>query len=164
MAEPGRTLDNREAARLLFGVASLLESQGANAYRVGAYRRAAIGMLSLPAPAQQYLDPDGELALPWLGPRLRRKLGELVRRGRMQFHDDLLEELPRPFRELIGVPGIGPKTAARLMHELGILGVADLVRAAEQGRLRQLRGIGPAREAQFRRAAAAAAGPGSRAA
>ena len=157
-------IDNREAARLLFAVASLLESQGANRYRVAAYRRAAIGMLSLSAPARQYLDQDGDLALPWLGPRLRRKLGELVRRGRMQFHADLLEELPRPCRELIGVPGIGPKTAARLMHELGIFGVDDLARAAEQGRLRQLRGIGPAREAQFRRAAAAAAGAGSRAA
>jgi DNA polymerase (family 10) len=149
----GETPDNGEAARAVFSVASLLESLGANPYRVRAYRRAAVGLLRLPARADSYLDPEGELALPWLGTRLRRKLGELVRRGRMQFYDDLMEELPAPFRELLRIPGVGPRTAARLMLDLHIHSVAGVAAAARDGRLRQIHGIGAVREQQLGAAA-----------
>jgi DNA polymerase/3'-5' exonuclease PolX len=149
----GSAVDNREAAGTIFAIASLLESQGANPYRVRAYRRAAIGMLRLPEQAGRYADAKGELDLPWLGTRLRRKLGELVTRGRMQFHDELLAELPRPFRELLAVPGVGPKTAERLIGDLKIRSVRGLARAAREGRLRTLRGIGPVRERRLGEAA-----------
>src|SRR5919205_3855182 len=112
-------------------------------------------MLALPVEADRFTNADGELQLPWLGPRLRRKLGELVTRGRMQFHDDLLAELPRPLRELLAVPGVGPKTAQRLIDELGIRSVRGLARAARQGRLQKLRGFGPARERRLGLAAEA---------
>src|SRR4028118_1783899 len=75
VADPAGLVDNGEAARALFGVAALLEAQGANRYRVQAYRRAAVGMLRLPQGAFRYLDARGELTLPWLGKRLRRTLG-----------------------------------------------------------------------------------------
>ena len=148
-------MDNRDAARIVFVIAALLEEQGANPYRVRAYRRAALGMLRLPEPATRYADANGELQLPWLGPRLRRKLGELVTRGRMEFHDEMLAELPPPYRELLGVPGIGPKTAERLVREIGIGDLAELTQAARAGRLRQLRGIGAVRERQLGEAAEA---------
>jgi DNA polymerase (family 10) len=147
-------VDNQMAARTVFALASLLESQGANPYRVRAYRRAALGLLRLPQGAGAYLNSEGELVLPWLGERLRRKLGELVRQGRMQFQDELMAQLPRPYRELLAVPGIGPKTAARLMSEAGIFGLAALERAAREGRLRRLRGIGVRRESQWGQVAA----------
>jgi DNA polymerase (family 10) len=145
---------NRAAARALFAIAALLESQGANPYRVRAYRRAAVGMLRLPAGPGRYLSDGGDLVLPWLGERLQRKLGQLVRQGRMEFQDELMASLPRPLRELLAVPGIGPRTAARLMAEAGVFGLQDLIRAAGEGRLRHLRGIGPRREAQWATAAA----------
>jgi DNA polymerase (family 10) len=148
-------VDNREAARAVFGVASLLESQGANPYRVRAYRRAAVGLLRLPEDARRYATDEGQLALPWLGPRLRRKLGELVTRGRMQFYDEILDALPRGYRELLSIPGIGPRTAQRLILELGVHGLSDLADASRAGRLRTLRGIGPLREQRFGEAAEA---------
>ena len=148
-------MDNRDAARIVFVIASLLEGQGANPYRVRAYRRAALGMLRLPEPAARYASVEGELQLPWLGPRLRRKLGELVTRGRMEFHDEMLAELPPPYRELLAVPGIGPKTAERLIREAEISGLDELARAARDGRLRRLRGIGAVRERQLGDAAEA---------
>jgi DNA polymerase (family 10) len=148
-------IDNLQAARAVFSVASLLESLGANPYRVRAYRRAAVGLLRLPTAASQLLDGQGQLALPWLGPRLRRKLGELVRRGRMQFHDDLIANLPPPMRDLLAIPGVGPKTAARLIVDLSIADAAGVARAAQSGRLRALRGIGPVREQRLGEAAAA---------
>ena len=152
-------MDNQHAARAVFGVASLLESQGANPYRVRAYRRAAVGLLRLPEDARRYATDEGQLALPWLGPRLRRKLGELVTRGRMQFYEEILDALPQGYRELLSVPGIGPKTAQRLIVELGVRGLRDLADAARAGRLQALRGIGPLRERRFREAAEAMLAP-----
>ena len=146
-------MDNLQVARQIFSVASLLESQGANPFRVRAYRRAAISLLSLPVEATRFTNEAGELALPWLGERLRRKLGELVTRGQMQFYQELLAELPQSLRELLEVPGVGLKTAPRLIGELGIGSVAELAAAAQEGRLRRLRGIGAVREAQLGAAA-----------
>lgn len=160
-------MENRQAARSIFAVASLLESQGANPYRVRAYRRAAVNLLRLPEPATAFVReeppadvgqspsrrrkrPQGpELDLPWLGERLRRKLAELVTEGKMQFHEDLLKELPKPLRELLAVPGIGPKTAQRLMDELGVRSPRGVRRQARWRRIQRLRGFGPTREAQL---------------
>ncbi len=149
------TADNQRASRTIFAVAALLESLGANPYRVRAYRRAAVGVLRLPVAAGRFVDGEGQLALPWLGPRLRRKLGELLRRGTMQFYEDLLDELPKPVRELLAVPGVGPVTAARLIQHLDIQSVADLAKAAGESRLQLLRGIGAVREQQVGAAAEA---------
>jgi DNA polymerase (family 10) len=73
----------------------------------------------------------------------------------MQFHQEILAELPRPYRELLTVPGIGPKTAELLMNELGIRSVRGLAQAARRRRLRKLRGIGPVREQRLGAAAEA---------
>ncbi len=148
-------MDNRNRAKYIFAVASILEALGASPYRVRAYQRAAVGLQRLPQDAAAYLDEQGELDLPWLGPRLRKKLGELVRTDRMCFQEELIGTLPAPMRELIAVPGIGPRWAERLASELDIQTVEDLARAAEEHRLRLLRGIGPVREQQLGAAAAA---------
>ncbi len=146
-------MDNRNRAKYIFAVASILEALGANPYRIRAYRRAAVGLQRLPQDAAAYLDETGELALPWLGPRLRKKLGELVRTDRMCFQEELIGTLPAPMRELIAVPGIGPRWAERLTSELEIRTVEELARAAEEHRLQVLRGIGPVREQQLAEAA-----------
>lgn len=146
-------MGNRERALQIFAVAALLEARGANPYRVRAYRRAAVRLLLLPEDAAVHLDERGELVLPGLGPRLRRKLGELVRTGHLTFHDELIAELPRPIRTLMAVPGIGPKTAERLVGDLGVRGLKSLARAARRGKLQTVRGIGPVRERRWGEAA-----------
>src|SRR5439155_18687840 len=90
----GLLVDNARAAKTVFAIAALLEQQGGNPYRVRAYRRAALNLLRLPRDAAVFASDRGELELPWLGPRLRRKLGELVTRGQMTFYDQLLDEFP----------------------------------------------------------------------
>lgn len=139
-------MGNRERALQVFAAASYLQARGANPYRVRAYQRAALRLLRMSEDAACYLDERGELDLPGFGQRLRRKLGELVRTGRMSFHDELIAAEPRPVRTLMSVPGIGPKTADRLAGELKIRGLKSLARAARHGRLHRHRGIGPVRE------------------
>lgn len=142
-------MSNREAARMLFAVAALLESEGANLYRVRAYRRAAAALLAVPHDATLHLGPASELHLPGLGPRLRRKLGELLTTGRMRFYDDVIEALPPAKRELLSIPGVGPKTAQQLQEVLHLATVQAVADAAQVGLLRRLPGIGERRERQL---------------
>ena len=71
----------------------------------------------------------------------------------MQFYDDLVATLPPAKRELLTIPGIGPKTARRLIDELHLESARDVAEAARDGRLRTVRGIGKVREERLGRAA-----------
>ncbi len=149
-------MENREAARALFGVASLLESQNANPYRVRAYRRAARLLLTAGRDAKVKLveGKEGkELDLPGLGLRLRRKLGELLATGRMRFYVELCADLPDDVSRLMQIPNVGPKTALRLHEELGLSTPVDVYAAAQAGKIRSLYGFGEKRERQLLRGA-----------
>jgi len=147
------TITNRDAANLLFNVATILELAEDNPYRIRAYRRAARLLLALRPDAKIPLveGKNGrELDLPGLGDRLRRKLGELLSTGRMRFYVELCAELPDEIAALMQVPEIGPKTARRLHEELGISSPSGIVEAAEAGHIRALYGFGEKRERQLR--------------
>ncbi|MBA3414307.1 MAG: histidinol-phosphatase [Chloroflexia bacterium] len=154
-------LANKDAAALLFNVATILELADDNPYRIRAYRRAARLLLARPQTAAVDL-VDGrhgrELHLPGLGQRLRRKLGELLSTGRMRFYVELCAELPEEISNLMQIPGVGPKTALRLHEELGLTSPAEVVVAADAGKLRALYGFGERREQLLRACAAEVVG------
>ncbi|HLJ69470.1 MAG TPA: helix-hairpin-helix domain-containing protein [Chloroflexota bacterium] len=139
-------ITNQEIARVLFQVGALLEMMEVNPFRVRAYRRAALSILFLPRPLVEYFGNDEEPPLTGVGASLRARLLELVNTGRLGTYDALLEEVGEPMVSLLSVEGIGPKTAVRLVSELGIGSVEDLVEAARTGRIRALHGFGPKRE------------------
>lgn len=149
------TVTNKDAADILFNVATILELAEDNPYRVRAYRRAALLLLRAREDAKVKLTDQGELDLPGLGPRLRRKLGELLSTGRMRFYVELCIDLPEGAGRLMQIPAIGPKTALRLHEELGLATAEDVYHAAQAHKIRALYGFGPKRERQLLEGAAA---------
>jgi DNA polymerase (family 10) len=143
---------NREAAREIFELASQLELDGANPYRVRAYRRAALGLLYMPSRNGHAMTTSDA---PWTDQSLRRKLSDLVNTADAEYREALVTQYPWAFQELLGVPGIGPRIAARLIDELGIRSLAGLSRAARAHKLRQVYWLGPERERQLGEAAEA---------
>jgi len=140
-------ITNPQIAEVLFNIATLLEMQQANPYRIAAYRNAARGLMALQEPAADIIRRGERLELPGLGERLRRKIVELVTTGRMIFFNDLCaESLPEDVRALMAVPHVGPRTALRLKNQLGIGSVAELYEAARAHRLRAHYGFGPRSE------------------
>jgi DNA polymerase (family 10) len=134
---------NQQIADVLFNIATLLEMQQGNPYRIEAYRNAARGMLALPVQVTDIIAQGTRLETPGLGDRLRRKITELATTGHMTFYDDLVEEsLPEDARDLMRVPHVGPRTALRLTSQLDIHSVRALAEAAEQQRLRPYYGFG----------------------
>lgn len=155
------TVTNRDAAEILFNVATILDLAEDNPYRVRAYRRAARLLLGSRQDAKIKLveGKEGkELDLPGLGPRLRRKLGELLATGRMRFYVELCAELPDEISSLMRIPRVGPKTALRLHEELGLASAADVYAAAQTGKIRALYGFGEKRERQLLHGAEAVLG------
>jgi DNA polymerase (family 10) len=141
------SITNTQIAEVLFNIATLLEMQQGNPYRIAAYRNAARGLMALQEPAAAIIGRGEQLDLPGLGERLRRKIKELVMTGQMTFYNDLCEELlPEDVRQLMAVPHVGPQTALRLRNHLNIHSVAELYQAAHEHQLRKHHGFGPRSE------------------
>lgn len=150
---PRRQLpDNAAIADALEHIASLLEQQQANPYRVQAYRTAADNIrLELESLAEQDLaeGTDALERVPGIGPRIARHIDNLVHTGRIP----LLEQLQgaaNPELLLTSVPGIGLRSAQEIHARLGISSLEELELAAHDGRLRQIPGFGPRRIAGLR--------------
>lgn len=139
--------DNGELADRLEEIAELLDAQEANPYRAQAYRTAAETVRGLDRPVRDILadeGPAGLMELPGIGRSLARSLERLSQNSRLP----LLEQLRAvygPEEKIASVPGIGPKTAARIHDSLGVETLADLQAAAYDGRLAQVPGIGAKR-------------------
>ncbi|MDR3451797.1 MAG: DNA polymerase/3'-5' exonuclease PolX [Rhodoferax sp.] len=135
---------NADVAGVFEEIADLLEVQGANSFRVRAYRNAAHMLGELGTDIKSMIDRGADLdALPGIGPDLAGKICEVVRTGHCALLDELRTQLPPAVTELLKIPGIGAKRARALHQALGIRTLQDLHRAAEEGRLRTVQGIGP---------------------
>ncbi len=135
---------NSEIAQRFLEVAHLLHEQGANPYRVQAYRHAADTLRHLDRPVAEILQMegvDGLQRLPGIGETLARAISILVSTGRLPMLDRLRGEAD-PVAVLTSVPGIGEAMATRLSHDLGIETLEELEIAAHDGRLSMIEGIG----------------------
>jgi len=134
---------NDEIAGLFDEIADLLEIEGANPFRIRAYRQAARTLRGLERPAADLLAQGKDLTeLSGIGADLAGKIAEVVATGHVAMLDRLHGELPAGLVELLRVPGIGPKRAKLLHDKLGIASMAGLQRAATAGKLEGLPGFG----------------------
>lgn len=160
---------NLQVAGRLEEAARLLHEQGADPYRVRAYRRAALSVRASARPVDEMFRQqgiDGLKSLRGVGDSIARAIRELVVNGRLPMLDRLRGEAD-PVRLLASVPSIGFRLADRLHEELGLETLADLEAAAHDGRLeRRLRASArsawPASATRWRTAWDACAGPRSR--
>jgi putative hydrolase len=138
---------NEETARALEETAGLLEAQGANPFRVRAYRNAAATLRRIERPVAALHEErglEGLTELPGIGFSLARSIAQLAREGRLPLLERLRGQLA-PERMLATVPGIGPALAARIHETLGIETLYELEGAAWDGRLRRVPGMGEGR-------------------
>lgn len=147
MAQSGPDPTNAAIADKLDEVATLLERQGADRFRVAAYRSGAGTLRQLDRAASTILDQEGTSGLerlPAIGATLARAIRTLVRTGRLPQLDRLRGETD-PEALFGSLPGIGPRLAERLHHDLQVDSLEDLETAAHDGRLAALDGFGPKR-------------------
>lgn len=138
---------NEAITAALAEIAELLERQGANPYRVRAYRQGAETVRHTDQPLQRILAERGVRGLMMLrgiGDSLAAAIEKVIHAKRLP----LLERLRgggAPERLFSTVADIGPKLAARIRDELGIRTLSELEAACWDGRLERVPGMGQKR-------------------
>ena len=138
---------NGDVARILENVASLLEAQNANPFRVTSYRNAARTVRELGRPlAEIFVEAgiQGLDRLPGIGPSLASAIAQVLETGRLPLLERLRGHAP-PERLFATIPGIGAALAQRVHAKLGLETLEELEAAAHDGRLERLPGFGPRR-------------------
>jgi DNA polymerase (family 10) len=149
---------NAELADQLDLLADLSEILNEDSFRVIAYRRAATRIRESPSPVAQ-LALDGKAKeLPGIGRTIEEKVVEVVNEGEMAALRRRRERVPVGVVDFLRLPGVGPKTAARIWTELGVTTLDGLKAAAEDNRLRALSGLGARSEEKILQALEAGVG------
>jgi DNA polymerase (family X) len=135
-------LTNAQIAAAFDELGDLYELDGAVQYRVIAYRTAARTVRESPVSVMGLVREGRVTELPGIGKTLEEKLVALDETGDIPAAAKLRAKFPPGLLSVMHLPGFGPKRARRLYEELGVDSLDALRAAAEQGRIRKLRGLG----------------------
>ena len=148
-------MTNAEVARALSNIATMLEMDGGNPFRVRAYREAARVIQSQPEAVAALAAEEGKLeSLGGIGKDLAGKIRDLVNTGTTKVYEELKSKIPLEVVSLTELQGLGPKRVGTLYQVLGVRNRADLEKAAREGKLRDLPGFGEKIEQNVLRAIA----------
>ncbi|HWT83080.1 MAG TPA: helix-hairpin-helix domain-containing protein, partial [Candidatus Methylomirabilis sp.] len=132
---------NVEIAILFNEVANFLEVKNENPFRIRAYRRAAQAVEGLSEDIEALAERGALLEVPGIGKDLATKIQEYLASGKVAYLEDLRKEIPAGVIELMGIHGLGPKTAKLLYDQVGVDSVEKLEELARAHKLAGLPGI-----------------------
>jgi len=136
-------IHNSDVAEIFNKMADLLDIEGANQFRVRAYRNAARIISGLPHSVSDMVKGKHDLSkLPGIGKDLAGKIKEIVERGTLEQLKELEARTSPELSKLMKVEGLGPKRVKALYEKLGITNLKELKEAAGQGRIKALEGFG----------------------
>ncbi len=145
---------NVDVADQLELLADLLELEGEAAFRVLAYRRAATRIRETAGSVAELALNGRAKELQGIGKTIEEKIVQVVEDGEMHALTKRKKIIPPEVVSFMRLPGLGPKTAARIWRELGVTTIEDLKHAAEQEQLRTLSGLGAKTEERILKALA----------
>ena len=138
-----QNVSNADIAAVFNEIADILEIEGANPYRVRAYRNGARTVETFGGDVAGILQSGRELQkLPGIGADLLGKIHEIVDTGTCKLLGRLHKEVPQAIVDLLAIAGLGPKRVRLLYHDLGVETVEQVAAAARTGRIRHLHGFG----------------------
>jgi DNA polymerase (family X) len=145
---------NVDVADQLDLLADLLELEGEASFRVLAYRRAATRIRETAGSVAELALAGRAKELSGIGKTIEEKIVQVVEDGEMHALTKRKKVIPPEVVSFMRLPGLGPKTAARIWQELGVTTIEELKRAAEQEQLRTLAGLGAKTEERVLKALA----------
>ncbi|MBA2792681.1 MAG: DNA polymerase/3'-5' exonuclease PolX [Thermoleophilaceae bacterium] len=135
-------MKNSEIAEQFEELASLYELDGAVSYRVLAYRTAAKAIREAGASVAEMSRQGRAAELPGIGKTIAEKVAALLDTGSIPAAEKLKAKIPVGLVPITKIPGLGPKRVRLLHTEIGVTNLDDLRQAAEDGRLKDVRGFG----------------------
>jgi DNA polymerase (family 10) len=135
-------MDNKEIAQVLNEMALLLELAGENPFKVRAYSEGARIIEALDRPAAERVRNGTLSQIKGIGKTLTQQITQLLQDGTVPLYEELKKRFPEGVREMLRVPGLGPKKVKDLFEKLGIQSVGELEYACHENRLIALPGFG----------------------
>jgi DNA polymerase (family 10) len=135
-------------------LADLLEIEGEASFRVLAYRKAATRIRETAGSVAELALNGRAKDLQGIGKTIEEKIVQVIEDGEMHALTKRKKIIPPEVVSFMRLPGLGPKTAARIWKELGVTTVEELRVAAEQEQLRTLTGLGAKTEERILKALA----------
>ena len=135
-------MNNAESAALLSTIATILDLQGENPFKVRAFQNAARTIEGLEVHFGKLIDEKKLGELPGIGKAIEEKLTELHRTGKLKYYEELRASVPAGVLEIMKLPNLGPKKVKTLWKELEITTPAQLETAARAGKIAKLAGFG----------------------
>ena len=138
-----RIVHNAEVAAIFEKLADLLEIEGANRFRIRAYRKAAQTIANLPREAASMVVEGEDLTeLPGIGDDLAGKIAEIVTTGKLSLLEEVSKRVPPGLSDIVALPGVGPKRAKALYETLGVRSIDDLRKKTADEKLGRIPGVG----------------------
>ena len=128
-------MKNSQVADLLDELGDLVEANGDDRFKVIAYHRAATSVRNMEDSVEQFWREQKLEEIKFVGSGIAKKIDEFLRTGKLRLLEDLRSKVPPGVPALTKVQGIGPRTAYKLSHELGITSVEGLQKALDAGKL-----------------------------
>lgn len=137
-------LSNEEIARVLYEIGEYLEMQD-EPFRPRAYEKAAEAVGGLQQEVADIYMKGGLKAveeISGVGKSIGEKIGELLKTGKVKYHQQLKRKTPVDLASLTAIEGLGPKKIKTLYQKLKIKTLDDLEKAAKAGKIAKLEGFG----------------------
>ena len=135
-------MDRNQIAGALEELAALSELTGENPFKAKAYANAARAFHKTAVPEESWGEPGVLESIPGVGKGTADRVRELLESGSMADLEALRSRVPEGVRQVLEVPGLGPKKVASLWKELGIESPGELEYACIENRLLTLPGFG----------------------
>lgn len=139
-------MKNLEIAQIFERIADVLEFKGENRFKINAYRKASRVIGSLSEDIEHLHKENRLMDIPGVGSGIAEKITEYLDTGKMSKYEETIKGVEIGLIKLMDIPGLGPSTLKMVYKELGIKDVEGLEKAASEGRLRVLKGMGEKKE------------------
>ena len=135
-------MDKAYIAKVLTETAILLDINGENPFKIRAYENASRIIESLTDDIVQMIENDELENLRGIGPAIKKHINEIYVTGTFEELEKLKKKTPDGLKEMLNIPGLGPKKIKFFWRELGITKIKQLEIACKKGQLRDLKGFG----------------------
>src|SRR2546422_5235266 len=138
-----------QIAEVLEQIATLLELEGENPFKIRAYANAARSLETFGGSLSDLRDEEALAKIPGIGKSIAEKIKELAVTGSLKYLEELRAEFPAAILELFSISGLGAKKIKALNEQLHISSIEQLREACESGRVARLPGFGETTQAKI---------------
>jgi len=143
-------MTNKEIAKAFQYLGQIMELHGENPYKVRSYQNAYLTLRKLDKPLAEMTDEEIG-AIKGVGKAISSKIRELLNNGQLSTLQKYEDQTPEGVRELLRIPGIGPKKIRTVWKDLDVESVGELLYAVQENRLLELKGFGEKTQADLKK-------------